>query len=127
MVLVAQQGNVDAAEAAVLARRRRPRQQTELRVDRREHDLCVTLLKLLGGLRVGDDFGGAVRRGRLVGWLVSLPLAWSGRREKVPDEGPGHGDEGQHEPFAFVVFERDICHPKAMQRTKLKLSATVTG
>ena len=59
VVAVREQGDVDAAEASVLAGGRGPREQRVLGVDRRKDDLGTALLKLLGGVRVGNDLGGA--------------------------------------------------------------------
>ena len=68
VVLVAEQRDVDAAEAAVLLRCVGPRQQRVLRVGGCEDDAGAA----------GFKVGGAVAEGEDLGWAY---------------EGPGHGDE----------------------------------
>lgn len=85
VVLVADQGNVDGAETAILAGNGAPGEQTVLGVGRGESDRNATLAELLNGIAEGDNF------------------SWA-------DECPGHGDEGEDEPLALggVVREAEL-------------------
>lgn len=82
VVGVGDQGDVDGAQATVLSGDVGPGQQRVFRVGRGEQHLAVLFGELLGGLRVGNDFGGA-------------------------HEGEGQGDEGQQHPLTLVVFQRN--------------------
>lgn len=86
VVLIGEQRDVNLAETTVSPGGIGPRQQTILAIGRGEDDLCVARLEVGGALGKGDDLGRA-------------------------HEGPGHGDEAEHEPLlgAGVLGEGEVC------------------
>lgn len=114
MVLVAEEGDVDASETSILAGGRGPRKQTVLGVDGGEDDGGTTLLELFGSFGVRNDFGGTEELRLATGWRCGKNGEKNGN---IPDESPGHGDEGQNEPLALVIRERDICKANCQPET----------
>ena len=74
MVLIAQQWDVDLAQASVLFARIRPSEQTILAVCAGEDDAGAT----------GREIGSAFTKGDNLGWT---------------DKGPGHGNETENKPL----------------------------
>lgn len=68
VVLVAEEGDVDASETSILAGGRGPRKQTVLGVDGGEDDGGTTLLELFGSFGVRNDFGGTEELRLATGW-----------------------------------------------------------
>lgn len=86
VVLVAQQRDVDAAQAAVFPACIRPGQQAVLAIRAREDDLGAPCSEIAGAVAEGDDLGRAY-------------------------EGPRHGHEAEDEPLLSrrILCEAAVC------------------
>lgn len=86
VVLIAQEGDVDLAEAAIALAGVGPREEGVLRVGGGEDDLGAAVGEVLGAVAEGDDLGRAHER-------------------------PGHGHEAQDEPLLVggVLCEAAVC------------------